>query len=124
MKNGVNINERKMHNSDNKVRLYDVTELGYVNVLLVGLIPYPGFWQFTILPSEYGYSEEGWEDRLKNLLERAEEQTDWDTRGCSTTCELHWLLNEIQEFYNLTNEEKTAIENFIENNLDNENAKF
>ena len=124
MKNGENNFVRKMHNTNNKVRLYDVTELGYVNVLLVGLIPYPGFWQFTILPEEYEYGKEGWEDRLKILLEKAEEQTDWDTRGCSVTCELHWLLNEIQDIYDLTNDEKNAIEKFIETNLDNENAKF
>lgn len=109
MKNGET--KRKMHNNDNKVRLYEISELGDVDVLLVGFIPYPGFWQFSILSNEYG--EIGWEDRLKELLEKAEEQTDWEIRGGSTTCELNSLLKEIEKVYFLN-----------VSNLDNENAKF
>ena len=108
--------ERKMYNTNNFVRMYEVSKFGDVDVVIIGLMPYPGFWQFGISAKECEFGTEKFEEKLKELLEKAFDNEDWTLRGCSTSCEWNELLSELEKKYELREDEKEAIIYLIEKN--------
>ena len=113
----MNMSKRKMYNTNNLVRFYEIMKDGYVEVMIVGMIPYPGFWCFTISPKDYDYGKDGYEEKLKELLEVALDREDWTLKGYSVSCGFEDLLKEIKkEQDDLLKEELLAIEEFIVDN--------
>ena len=97
--------------NENNLFFYDICDNGYVDVILIGEIPYSGYWQFTITPEDYQLGTEGDAARLLEAMINAENNEDWSLRGCSCTCTWEELYDELKDV--LTKETKEALDEYV-----------